>query len=111
MPAECYVVPRLRTADLYRFCIRFVVSNNATPGFNKEFIYNQNREGKGVLMPRSIADSVIVITGASTGIGWAAALEFAQAGCSAAFFSRNLYLSKKSRRCVLGRLASLLAIF
>jgi hypothetical protein len=53
-------------------------------------------------MPRSIADSVIVITGASTGIGWAAALEFAQAGCSAAFFSRNLYLSKKSRRCVLG---------
>jgi short-subunit dehydrogenase len=40
-------------------------------------------------MPRPIADSVIVITGASTGIGRAAALEFAQAGATVVLTSRR----------------------
>jgi short-subunit dehydrogenase len=40
-------------------------------------------------MPREIADSVIVITGASTGIGRASALKFAQLGATVAVTSRR----------------------
>jgi NAD(P)-dependent dehydrogenase (short-subunit alcohol dehydrogenase family) len=40
-------------------------------------------------MPRQIADSVIVITGASTGIGRASALEFARSGATVVVMSRR----------------------
>jgi short-subunit dehydrogenase len=40
-------------------------------------------------MPREVADSVIVITGASTGIGRASALAFAQAGATVVVNSRR----------------------
>jgi short-subunit dehydrogenase len=44
---------------------------------------------EGVLMPRKVADSVIVITGASTGIGRAAALKFARQGATVVVTSRR----------------------